>query len=257
MEKILQGKNILVTGTARGMGHQMVETFAANGANVFAHARTSTDEQLAYCKEVADKYSVQVIPVFFELTDPEAIKAGVKEIRGYKVPINGLVNNAGITMNALFQMTRMEDLRNQFEVNFFAPFLLTQYITKLMVRSGGGSVVNIASTAGEDGNSGKSAYGSSKAALVCMTKAIAEELGENNIRANSILPGITATEMLSSMPDYIIDEEKSITALGEPGTPANIADTAAFLLSDYSSYITGQAIRVDGGVSTHIKVKKK
>ena len=191
---------------------------------------------------------MQIWPCCFELTDYAAMKEAVKMIRSYKLPVDGLVNNAGVTYNALFQMSDMGEVRNQMEVNFFAPYQFTQYIVKMMVRNKKGSIVNIASSAGLDGNSGKSAYGASKAALIAMTKSIAEEFGTTGIRANSIAPGITDTEMLFTMPDYIVEGVKNSVDLRRVGKPSDIANTAAFLLSDLSSYITGQVIRVDGGM---------
>lgn len=253
MSKLLEGKNIIVTGTARGMGKQMVKTFAENGANVFAHARTETEEHKAFCKELEEANGVQIIPVYFDLRDEEAVKEAVKSIRGTKLPIDGLVNNAGITYNSLFQMTNMEELRNQMEVNFFGPFLFTQYISKLMIRNKKGSIVSISSTAALDGNSGKSAYGASKAALLTMTMCISEELAVSGIRANVICPGVTSTDMLATMPDYIMDIQKEATFLKKVGAPADIANTAMYLLSDRSSYITGQVIRVDGGITQYDK----
>lgn len=253
MEKLLEGKNIIVTGTAKGMGKKMVEVFAANGANVFAHARTETEEHKIFCENIAKENNVQIFPLYFDLRDTEALKEAIKTIRGTKLPIDGLVNNAGITYNSLFQMTDMGELRNQMEVNFFAPFLFTQYISKLMIRNKKGSIVSISSSAALDGNSGKSAYGASKAALLTMTMCVSEELAASGIRANVICPGVTATDMLSTMPDYIMDIQKEATFLKKVGETSDIANTALFLLSDYSSYVTGQVIRVDGGVTQYDK----
>lgn len=252
-KRILEDKTIIVTGTSKGMGKQMVQTFAENGANVFAHARIETVEHEAFCEEIAKNNGVQIMPLYFDLRDVDAIKEAIKTIRGTKLAIDGLVNNAGVTYNALFQMTNMDELRNQMEVNFFAPFLFTQYISKLMVRNKKGSIVNISSSAALDGNSGKSAYGASKAALLTMTLSIAEELGISGIRANVICPGVTETDMLSTMPDYIMDIQKEATFLKKVGKSSDIANTALYLLSDYSSYITGQVIRVDGGVTQYSK----
>ena len=254
--KLLEGKNIVVTGTARGMGKTMVELFALNGANVFAHARKETEEHKYFCDTIAKENGVQVIPVYFELTDSEQIKNAIKVIRETKLPIDGLVNNAGVTYNALFQMTNIDELRNQMEVNFFAPFLFTQYISKLMVRNKKGSIVNISSSAALDGNSGKSAYGASKAALLAMTLSISEELATSGIRANVICPGVTETDMVGTMPEYILDIQKEATFLKKLGSTKDIANTALFLLSDKSSYITGQVIRVDGGVTQYSKREK-
>ena len=253
MMKMLDGKTIIVTGTTKGIGHKMVEVFAENGANVIAHARVKTEEHSHFCEDIAERCQVQVIPTYFDLRDADAIKNAVKEIRNTKLPIDGLVNNAGVTYNALFQMTDMKELRNQVEVNFFAPFLFTQYISKLMVRNRKGSIVSISSSAAQDGNSGKSAYGASKAALLTMTLSIAEELGASGIRANVICPGIIETDMASTMPDYILDIQRKASFLKKLGTAEDIANTAMFLLSDHSSYITGQVIRVDGGVTEYAK----
>lgn len=249
-EKLLTGKNIIVTGTARGMGHAMVSCFASYGANVFAHARTDTKEHRDFCLDTEKEYGTKAIPVYFDLTDHEAMKEAVKEIRSFGLPVNGLVNNAGIGNNFLFQMTKEDELRRIFETNFFSPYLFTQYIVKLMQRSGSGSIVNISSTSGLDGNSGKSSYGSSKAALACMTKCIAEELGPSGIRANAICPGVIETEMAEGLPDYIIEINKNAADLKKLGQPSDIAEIAAFLLSDMSSYVTGQIIRADGGIGT-------
>ena len=251
--KLLEGKTIIVTGTGKGMGKQMVATFAENGANVFAHARTKTEDHFSFCMELAQEYGVRIIPLYFDLRDAMAMKEAINEIRATKLPIDGLVNNAGITNNKLFQMTTMDELRNQMEVNFFAPFLFTQYVSKLMVRNKKGSIVSTSSSAALDGNSGKSSYGASKAALLTMTKCISEELAPNGIRANVICPGVTDTSMLSTMPDYATNLQIDATFLKKLGTPADIANTAMFLLSDYSSYITGQVFRVDGGVTQYEK----
>lgn len=253
MRKILEGKTTVITGTARGMGHKMTETFAALGGNVFALARERTREHEDYCAGIAEKYGVKVIPVYFELTDFNAMKEAVRQIRSYALTVDGLVNNAGITHNALMMMTKESDLRRVMEVNFFAPYMLTQNILKLMTRGRRGSIVNIASTAGLDGNSGKSAYGASKAALITLTKCIAEEYGTSGIRANAICPGVTQTDMISYMSEKIRETEINASALGKLGKPEDVANAAAFLISDLSSYITGQVLRVDGAVTSRVK----
>ena len=248
MRKLLEGKNAIVTGTARGMGHKMVEVFAMHGANVWACARTQTDEFEAYCKSLKEQYGVIVEPVYFELTDKAQVQAAVKQIRSAQRPINVLVNNAGITFNALFQMSTEEQINRVMNVNFVAPYLFSQYIIKLMLRTGGGNVVNIASSAALDGNSGRSVYGASKASVVCATKAMAEELGIYGIRVNAIAPGITKTDMISNMTDEVIQETLNHADNRQAGTVDDIANAALFLSSELSSYITGQVLRVDGGM---------
>jgi 3-oxoacyl-[acyl-carrier protein] reductase len=182
------------------------------------------------------------------LTDYEAMKIAVKTIMSSKLPVDALVNNAGITYNALFQMSSTDQLRNQLEVNFISLFIFTQYISKLMVRQKKGSIINIVSSAAFDGNPGKSVYGATKAAVVAMTDSIAAELGASGIRANCIAPGITETDMLASMPGDVVAEAKASADMRRGGKPSEIAKTAVFLASDLSSYVTGQTIRVDGGI---------
>lgn len=248
MQKILEGKNIIITGTSRGMGRAMLEVFAENGANIWAHARVYTNEFEELCKSIEQKHRVEIHPLCFDLTDYGAMKNAIKSIMITKIPVDALINNAGITYNALFQMSSLDEVRRQMEVNYFAPYALSQYVSKLMLKNKKGSIVNITSTAAMDGNLGKTAYGASKAALIAMTKSIAAEMGKDGIRANCIAPGITDTDMLLTMPEHVVEETISSVALRRAGLPVDIAHVAAFLASDCSSYITGQTIRVDGGM---------
>ncbi|KAF6625379.1 SDR family NAD(P)-dependent oxidoreductase [Paenibacillus peoriae] len=246
---MLRGKNAVITGCSRGIGKQTVRVFASSGANIWACLREPNDEFLEYIEGLSKEYNVTITPVYFDFSNTDQIKAAVKVIMGSKQTVDILVNNAGITYNALFQMTTMDKLREVFEINFFSQFLFTQLIVKLMVRQKSGSIVNISSSAALDGNAGRSAYGSSKAALVCMTKALAEELAEYNIRSNAIAPGITGTDMaFSSMTEEVIESTLVQTALKRIGQPFEIAQVALFLASEMSSYMTGQVIRVDGGM---------
>ena len=245
-KRLLLGKNAIITGTARGMGNKMMEVFAENGANIWACARTKNDKLEAQAKELSEKYGVGISVIYFEMTNLDEMRAAVKQIMQTKKPVDILVNNAGITDNTLFQMVTEKNLREQFEVNYFCPFLFTQYIVKLMLRNGKGSIINMASSAGIDGNAGRSVYGASKAAVICATKAIAEELGEKGIRANCIAPGITKTDMIANMSDEVMEETISRTDMKRYGMPLDQANAALFLASDLSSYVTGQTIRVDG-----------
>lgn len=245
---LLKGKNAIITGCNRGIGKAILEAFAANGANVFACIRRDTEEFNDYVKELSQRYNIEIWPLYFDLADQAQIKQAAKEIQATKKSIDVLVNNAGITYNALFQMSSMDKLQEVFNINFYSMFLLTQYISKLMMRQKYGSIINIASSAAIDANPGKSIYGASKAAVICMTKAISRELGEHKIRANAIAPGVTDTEMLTSMSDIVIKDSIQNSDLKRVGKPSEIAETAVFLASDLSAYITGQVIRVDGGL---------
>ncbi len=252
-KRLLENKTVIVTGSKRGMGRQMVTTFAENGANVIAHARVQDDEHMDFCNTLAEKDHVKIIPVYFDLRNESEIKNGIKTIRAKKMVIDGLVNNAGISYTALLQMTSIDQLREIMDVNFFAPYILSQYISKMMLRNKKGSIVNISSSAALDGNPGLSAYGASKSALLCMTRSLAAELGENNIRVNAICPGVTATDMINDMKDDIFRIQKEASFLKKVATPDDIANTAMMLLSDMSKYITGQVISVDGGITQFSK----
>jgi 3-oxoacyl-[acyl-carrier protein] reductase len=246
---MLKGKNAIITGCARGIGKQTLELFAANGANIWACVRKPSDEFTLYIEKLSDQYNVTISPIYFDFANIEEIKTAVQVINKSRKPVDILVNNAGITYNALFQMTTIDKLKEVFEINFFSQFLFTQYIVKLMVRQKSGNIINISSSAAIDANSGRSAYGASKAALICVTKAIAEELAEYNIRANVIAPGITETQMVAgSMTQEVINATVSNTKLKRIGHPSEIASAILFLASDLSTYITGQVLRVDGGL---------
>ena len=246
--KLLKGKNAIVTGCARGIGSSIVEVLAENGANVWACARKQTPEFENFLEGLSSKYDVVIKPIYFDLSDKDQMKIAVKTIMSEKISVDILVNNAGITYNALFQMSTIDKIQEVFDVNFISPFLFTQYIVKLMLKNKSGSIINISSSAALDGNSGRAVYGASKAALLCATKSLAAELGDQGIRANVIAPGITKTDMLSSMTEEVINETVMNTDMKRHGEPTDIANTVLFLASDLSSYITGQVIRVDGGM---------
>jgi 3-oxoacyl-[acyl-carrier protein] reductase len=246
--ELLTGKTAVITGCNRGIGKAILEGFAVNGADVFACARKESAEFSECTSRLSDKYSVRIIPVYFDACNIEEIKSAAKQILSSKKPLDVLVNNAGIGYNALFQMSSPDKLKEVFNVNFMGPFVFTQYITKSMVRNKSGSIINISSTAGIDGSAGKSVYGASKAAMICMTKVIATELGLFGIRANTIAPGMTETDMMSCLPEEAVLENIQTIGLKRLGKPSEIADTAVFLASELSAYITGQVIRVDGGL---------
>jgi 3-oxoacyl-[acyl-carrier protein] reductase len=246
---LLAGKNAIITGCARGIGKRMLVAFAENGANVWACCRTQSIEFDQVCAALAASHGVKITPLFFDITNTQNMREAVKAILASKLSVDVLVNNAGITYNALYQMTSMEKMREVFEVNFFAQVALTQYVVKLMVRQKSGSIINVSSSAAFDANPGRGAYGASKAAVACMSRAMAHELAEYNIRVNAIAPGITDTDMVGgSMSAVAIDSAVQNVRLKRMGRPSEIAQAAVFLASDLASYVTGEVLRVDGGL---------
>jgi 3-oxoacyl-[acyl-carrier protein] reductase len=246
---LLKGKNAVITGCARGIGRSMLVAFAENGANVWACCRTATPEFDRFAAELGAANGVKITPLYFDLADAARMKEAVKTIVASKTSVDVLVNNAGVTYNALFQMTSLEKTREVFEVNLFAPMALSQLIVKLMVRQKSGSIVNVSSSAAIDANPGRSAYGASKAAVICVTRSMAHELGADGVRVNAIAPGITDTDMVgSSMTPATVSATIAQTRLKRIGNPSEIAAAAVFLASDLASYVTGEVLRVDGGL---------
>lgn len=245
---MLENKTAIITGCNRGIGKAILEVFAKNRCNIFAHARKETDDFLNTINELSKKYFVKIYPIYFNLKDIDEIKNAVKKIRSYKFPIDILVNNAGITSNKLFQMTSLEDVQEQFDINFKSLFVLSQYISKLMLRNNSGSIVNISSISATGGDIGRSIYGASKAAVSSLTKTMAAELGEKNIRVNAVAPGFIKTDMMDFMSEDIIEKNLQLSKLKRIGKPEEVANVVAFLCSDLSSYITGQTINIDGGI---------
>jgi 3-oxoacyl-[acyl-carrier protein] reductase len=247
--RLLQNKVALITGSNRGIGKAILETYACNGATIWACARKESEEFNHYLSDLSLKFNVIIKPLYFDLINEAEIKEIFNSNHLLKERIDILVNNAGIAFGGLFQMTSVRQLKNVFEVNFFSQVLITQYVSKIMIRQGSGSIINMSSVVGLDPDPGYLAYGSSKAALIYMTKVIAKELASKNIRINAIAPGLTETDMASQMEEKAKRTLIESSSMNRMASPTEIADAALFLASDMSSFITGQVIRVDGGMS--------
>ena len=246
---LLKGKTAVITGCNRGIGKTIMEVFAKNGANSWACVRQLNDHFIDHIKDLADEHNVAITPVPFDLSNEEQVKEGIKTIRSAKQPVDILVNNAGVIFTALFQMTSVKKMKEVFEINYFSQMLLTQFITKIMTRQKSGSIVNISSSAAIEGNEGRTVYAASKAALIASTKVMAKELSMYNIRVNSIAPGLTKTDMMQeSTPKEALEYTIQRISMKRLGNPEEIANVALFLSSELSTYMTGQVLRVDGGM---------
>ena len=247
---LLKNKNAVITGCNKGIGREVLKTFSKNGANIFACVRSIDEDFKKLCQDLEKNNKTKIVPIDLDLGDESKVKEAANKITSQAEKIDILINNAATIQTSLFQMTTQKDLNKIFQINVFSQVLFTQYILKLMTRNNnGGSIVFVSSTAALDANQGRNAYSSSKAALISQSKVLSRELGAKNIRVNSIAPGITDTEMLKkNTPENLLEKVKESTSLDRIARPEEIANVILFLSSDLSSYITGQVIRVDGGM---------
>ena len=246
---LLKNKTVVLTGCNRGIGKAILGVFAKNGASIWACVRQLDDDFIDFTKGVEDDHEVHITPVPFDLADEGQVKEGINTIRSAKKPVDILVNNAGVIFTALFQMTPVAKMKEVFEINYFSQILLTQSITKIMVRQKAGSIINISSSAAIEGNEGRMAYASSKAAIIASTKVMAKELAMYNIRVNAIAPGLTETHMMQdSTSKEALEYTLQRICMRRIGKPEEIANVALFLSSELSTYMTGQVLRVDGGM---------
>ena len=246
---MLKYKNAVITGCNRGIGKAILSLFASNGANIWACVRSLDDQFLNYIEVLSKEKGVKITPIICDLKNEDEIKSSFNQIVKSELPVDILVNNAGIIHTALFQMTSMKKMREIFEINYFSQMQVTQLIVKKMVRNKSGSIINLSSSAAIEGNEGRSAYSASKAAIIAATTVLSRELAAYNIRVNGIAPGLTMTDMMKeSTPEKDLNKTLDRISLSRVGDPEEIANVALFLGSNLSSYITGQVLRVDGGM---------
>ena len=245
---MLKGKNAIITGARSGIGLATLQLFAQNGCNCWAIIHREDPDFLSKIQTLEKENNVWIKPVFIELDNSDSIKQGMKDILAEKLPVDILVNAAGIVSpNRLFSMTKMEDIRRVMDVNFFSAIELSQLACRPMMRQRKGSIINIASIAAWGEDTSQMEYAASKAAMVIATKKLARELGSAGIRVNAVAPGLTQTKMLDVLEDEAEAQIKKGLGLHRFGTPDEIAEVCLFLASDRSSYVTGETIKVDGG----------
>lgn len=246
---MLSNKNIVVTGCLQGIGKATLEKFAKNGANIFACAYQQNEEFEGFCDALAKENGVQVIPIYFDMADIASVKEAAKSIQKFKMEIHGLVNIAGINRDAYFNMISYQDMVDTFQVNVYSQIILSQYIVKLMQRyKTEGSIVFTSSITALDGNAGQVTYGASKAALLGAMRSMALELGTNGIRVNAVCPGVIKTPMTEKLSQEVIESKEKMMEIPRLGEADEVADVFMYLMSNLSTHISGQTIRVDGGI---------
>ena len=237
---------IVLTGANRGLGHAILIGLAQSGYDVIACVRNN--EQYAEdFASIAQTYGVQIHSVECHLDNKESIDSCWEEIEKLEMDIYGLVNCAGIMELKPVLFTSYEDVEQMFRINYFAPFQMCKRMAELIVRRGSGAIVNISSMASLGSQPGGAAYDASKAALNQLTKTLAQELAPFSVRCNAVACGPINTEMFSNMGDKEKNKLIKSVAMKRAAEPEEIVKTVLFLLSEDSSFITGQIIRVDGG----------
>jgi 3-oxoacyl-[acyl-carrier protein] reductase len=248
----LKDRVALITGGAAGIGKATAEKFLQEGARVVI-CDVNQEAGEAAIKDLGDQAAFYQVDV----TQKESVLKWVKAVLAKNNQIDILVNNAGILRDSLLVKMKDGELVKQMSeadfdlviaVNLKGVFNCTQAIAPEMIRQGGGVILNATSVVGIDGNLGQSNYVATKAGVIGMTKVWARELGRYSIRVNAVAPGFTATDILTSMPDKVLEGMKAQTPLGRLGQPADIANAYLFLASDEASFITGETLRVDGGI---------
>jgi 3-oxoacyl-[acyl-carrier protein] reductase len=246
---LLKNKIAVLTGCNKGIGKEILNLFSKNKAKIYACVRKTNDKFLQDIKILKKNNQNKIIPIEFDLNNEIEVKNAANQIIKSEKKIDIIVNNAGSIHTSIFQMTTSKVIREIFEVNFFSQSIFTQSLLKLMVKNNKGSILFISSSSAIDGNEGRSAYSSSKAAINTLAKILSRELGKFNIRVNTIAPGLTDTDMMrKNTPDNVLNEVISSISLKRVAKPEEIANVALLLSSDLMSYVTGQVIRVDGGM---------
>jgi len=247
--KLLEGKTALITGASRGIGKEIAIVFAQHGANV-AFTDVKEDEN---AKQVEAKLQEMGVKAKFYASDASSFadsEETAKKVMEDFGSIDILVNNAGITRDNLLLRMNEDDFDLVLKVNLKSVFNLTKAVQPYMLKQRKGSIINMSSVVGLEGNAGQANYAASKAGMLGFTKSVAKELGSRNIRCNAIAPGFIETEMTHALNEEVRKAWIQTIPLRRVGSVTDVAETAVYLASDLSAYITGQVISCDGGMHT-------
>ena len=244
----LKGKTVLITGASRGLGKKMAEALATQGAHVVFNYRSDETAAMKLKEELLVLGASNVSALLFDVTNTAQMKEAVEKFVETNGPITGLVNNAGISKDQIVLRMKEEDVVSTINTNLTSAIMLTQILSRSFLKAENVSVVNISSIVGLMGNASQIAYSASKAGMIGFTKSYAKELASRNVRCNAICPGFITTDMTHALDEKVKDAYLTSIPLKRMGDAEEVANLVCFLLSKASSYITGETIKIDGGL---------
>lgn len=243
---LLENKICLVTGASRGIGLATVRRFTQEGAIVYANVRHPKNLDALY-EKMSNEYSGKIETLYFDVRDEETSKQAIMQIKKESGRLDVLVNNAGVMKDALIGMVSRSMAQEIYDTNVYGVMNMLQLAAKLMIRQKSGSIINLSSIVGIEGNPGQLVYSATKGAVAAITKTAAKELTPQGIRVNAVAPGMIDTDMYRSIGEERVKDQVDHIRMGKLGTPEEVADAILFLASDLSRYITGEIIGVNGG----------
>lgn len=244
----LENKIVLITGASRGIGRGIARSLAENKAHIVFNYRGDDSKANELKEELISLGASKVSPLKFDMTDYDAMKSSIDEFVKSEGAISGLVNNAGISKDQLLMRVKPEDIDQILDINLKSVMVLTNHLSRQFLKAKDVSIVNMSSIVGLMGNASQTNYAASKAGLIGYTKSFAKELASRKMRCNAICPGFIQTEMTENLAEKAQEQYKASIPLGEYGQVQDVANLTLFLLSNASSYITGEVIKVDGGL---------
>ena len=243
---MLEGKTVIVTGAAKGIGKAIAIAFAKEGCNIVLNYHSSVSDETV--KEIEEQ-GVKCMPVQGDVSDFDFAKNLIRDVKKEFGSIDVLVNNAGITKDMLLMRMSEEQFDSVINTNLKGSFNMIRHASSVMLKQRSGAIINMSSVSGVAGNIGQANYAASKAGVIGLTKSAAKELASRGVTVNAIAPGFIETDMTDVLSERVKENTAKMIPMGSFGKPEDIAKTAAFLASDGARYITGQILSVDGGMS--------
>ncbi|MGM0413820.1 MAG: 3-oxoacyl-[acyl-carrier-protein] reductase [Bacillota bacterium] len=246
----LKGKSAIITGSSRGIGAAIAFKLAKFGSNIVINhsskgSKAKADEVAA---SIRNKFDVEVVVIQADVSDQEAAESLINQSLQKFETIDILVNNAGINRDGLLMRMKLEEWQQVMDVNLTGIFNICNAAIRPMMKARTGKIINMSSIVGISGNAGQTNYSASKAGIIGFTKSLAQEVASRGITVNAVAPGLISTDMTDEMPEKALNKMKENIPLNRSGNPEEIANVVAFLASDLSSYITGEVIKVTGGM---------